>query len=390
MIGTRSAIFAPLARPGLIVSTRSTTRRTSSRTASATPRATWRSPGRSGSASRSCWARRRRRSKASSAFVPARATLLDLPNRTAGATPPQPAPDRPAHARRHAGHCDADAARDPASPRRGRPGAALPEPTRLRAVAVLPRLRLGRAVPALRRATHRAPARTAPAIATTAARDQPIPEICPDCGEAVKPVGQGTERIEETLADFFPEFALARIDRDAVRQRGSLEEAHRARAQRRGAAAGRHADADQGPSLSGLSPGGRAERGPGLFGTDFRAAERLAQTIVQVAGRAGRAEQPGEVLIQTEYPEHPLLQQLVTGGYDAFAAAALVEREQAHWPPFARVAVLRAEAPRTRGAARIPRSRAGTRATCGAAPASRCSARLLRRWSAAPAITARS
>ena len=82
----------------------------------------------------------------------------------------------------------------------------------------------------------------------------------------------------------------------------------------------------------------------GLFGTDFRASERLAQTIVQVAGRAGRAERPGEVLIQTEYPEHPLLAQLVTGGYDAFASAALEERQQARWPPFARVAVLRAEA----------------------------------------------
>jgi primosomal protein N' (replication factor Y) len=65
---------------------------------------------------------------------------------------------------------------------------------------------------------------------------------------------------------------------------------------------------------------------------------------VQVSGRAGRAERPGEVLIQTEYPDHPLLRQLVSGGYDAFAAAALVEREQARWPPFARVAVLRAEA----------------------------------------------
>jgi primosomal protein N' (replication factor Y) len=83
----------------------------------------------------------------------------------------------------------------------------------------------------------------------------------------------------------------------------------------------------------------------GLFGTDYRAAERLAQTIVQVAGRAGRAERPGEVLIQTEYPQHPLLQQLVSGGYDAFATAALREREAARWPPFARVAVLRAEAP---------------------------------------------
>jgi primosomal protein N' (replication factor Y) len=84
----------------------------------------------------------------------------------------------------------------------------------------------------------------------------------------------------------------------------------------------------------------------GLFGTDFRASERLAQTIVQVAGRAGRAGRPGEVLIQTEFPEHPLLRQLVTGGYDAFATAALAERRAARWPPYARLAILRAEAPR--------------------------------------------
>ena len=174
---------------------------------------------------------------------------------------------------------------------------------------------------------------------------RPIPEICPDCGEAVKPVGQGTERIEETLAGFFPEFALARIDRDAVRKRGSLE------------ATIERVHSGEVRLLVGTQMLTKGHHFPlvtlvvvlnadqGLFGTDFRAAERLAQTIVQVSGRAGRAEKPGEVLIQTEYPEHPLLQQLVHGGYEAFAAAALVEREQAHWPPFARVAVLRAEAP---------------------------------------------
>src|ERR1044072_2446910 len=81
-----------------------------------------------------------------------------------------------------------------------------------------------------------------------------------------------------------------------------------------------------------------------LFSADFRAGERLAQTIVQVAGRAGRAERPGEVLIQTEYPEHPLLKLLLAGGYEAFAAGALQEREQSEWPPFARIALLRAEA----------------------------------------------
>jgi len=80
----------------------------------------------------------------------------------------------------------------------------------------------------------------------------------------------------------------------------------------------------------------------GLFSTDFRAAERLAQTIVQVAGRAGRAARPGEVLIQTDYPDHPLLQQLLAGGYAAFATSALTERSAAGWPPFSKLALLRA------------------------------------------------
>jgi primosomal protein N' (replication factor Y) len=82
----------------------------------------------------------------------------------------------------------------------------------------------------------------------------------------------------------------------------------------------------------------------GLFSTDFRAAERLAQTIVQVAGRAGRERARGEVLIQTEYPEHPLLQSLLAAGYAGFAATALAERQGARWPPFSRLALLRASA----------------------------------------------
>ena len=174
--------------------------------------------------------------------------------------------------------------------------------------------------------------------------EQRMPEICPDCGEAVKPVGQGTERIEETLARIFPDVPLARIDRDAVRRRGALE------------AALERVTSGEVKLLVGTQMLTKGHHFPdvslvvvlnadqGLFSSDFRAAERLAQTIVQVAGRAGRAERPGEVLIQTEYPEHPLLAQLVTGGYDAFASAALEERQQARWPPFARVAVLRAEA----------------------------------------------
>jgi primosomal protein N' (replication factor Y) len=88
----------------------------------------------------------------------------------------------------------------------------------------------------------------------------------------------------------------------------------------------------------------------GLFSTDFRAAERLAQTIVQVAGRAGRERIQGEVLIQTEYPEHPLLQSLLSGGYEGFAATAMLEREAARWPPFGRLAVLRASTRSSGGA----------------------------------------
>jgi primosomal protein N' (replication factor Y) len=82
----------------------------------------------------------------------------------------------------------------------------------------------------------------------------------------------------------------------------------------------------------------------GLYGVDFRSSERMAQLILQVAGRAGRAEKPGTVIIQTHHPDHPLLRVLVSEGYPAFAAAALVERREALLPPFAHQALLRAEA----------------------------------------------
>jgi len=87
----------------------------------------------------------------------------------------------------------------------------------------------------------------------------------------------------------------------------------------------------------------------GLFGTDFRASERLAQSVVQVAGRAGRGERAGEVYIQTLFPDHPLLTELIAKGYGAFARAAMAERRQAGWPPFTYLTLLRAEAPQ-RGA----------------------------------------
>jgi primosomal protein N' (replication factor Y) (superfamily II helicase) len=175
--------------------------------------------------------------------------------------------------------------------------------------------------------------------------DAPLPARCPVCGFAVKPVGQGTERIEETLAGLFPGVPLARLDRDVVRRRGDLESV----VQRMASGAARILVGTQmvtkGHDFPNVTLVVVLNADQGLFSTDFRAPERLAQTIVQVAGRAGRGAKAGEVLIQTEFPDHPLLQSLLAHGYDGFAQAALEERRRAAWPPFSRLAAVRDSAP---------------------------------------------
>jgi primosomal protein N' (replication factor Y) len=173
---------------------------------------------------------------------------------------------------------------------------------------------------------------------------QAMPPGCPNCFADVKPVGQGTERIEEALQQLFPGAPMARIDRDSMRRKGELEEtlARVNRGEIRILVGTQMLT--KGHDFPQVTLVVVLNADQGLFSTDFRASERLAQTIVQVAGRAGRADRPGEVLIQTEYPEHPLLTLLLTGGYAVFADGALTEREQSGWPPFARIALLRAEA----------------------------------------------
>ena len=176
------------------------------------------------------------------------------------------------------------------------------------------------------------------------AREQSIPAACPVCQAPTKPVGQGTERIEESLGGIFPGVPLVRIDRDNTRLKGQLDAA----IERVHSGAARILVGTQmltkGHHFPDVTLVIVMNADQGLFSTDFRASERLAQSIIQVAGRAGRASRPGEVLIQTEYPDHPLLQQLLSGGYGAFATAALQERESAGWPPFSRLALVRAEA----------------------------------------------
>jgi len=173
---------------------------------------------------------------------------------------------------------------------------------------------------------------------------QPLPSRCGRCGFAVKPVGQGTERIAETLAAMFPDAPLLRLDRDTARGAADVEAVMNALLDGSARILVGTQMVTKGHHFPGVSLVAVINADQGLFSTDFRAAERLAQTIVQVAGRAGRGARAGEVLIQTEYPEHPLLQSLITGGYEAFAAGALAERAAARWPPFSRLALLRASA----------------------------------------------
>ena len=171
--------------------------------------------------------------------------------------------------------------------------------------------------------------------------DGPLPSRCPQCGFAVKPVGQGTERIEETLATLFPGVALVRLDRDVVRKREHMEHAMQRMASGEARILVGTQMVTKGHDFPNVTLVVVLNADQGLFSTDFRAPERLAQTIVQVAGRAGRGTRPGEVLIQTEFPGHPLLLSLLSEGYDGFARSALAERAQASWPPFSRLAAVR-------------------------------------------------
>lgn len=173
----------------------------------------------------------------------------------------------------------------------------------------------------------------------------PIPAGCPECGaDDLRPLGPGTERLETALAEAFPDVARVRIDRDTTRRRGALaerlEEAHSGAARillgTQMLAKGHH--------LPQVTLVGIVDADQGLFGADFRSAERLAQLIVQVSGRAGRGSQAGEVLLQTRHPEHPLLHTLLEHGYAAFARQHLEERRAAGLPPFGALALLRAEA----------------------------------------------
>jgi primosomal protein N' (replication factor Y) len=177
------------------------------------------------------------------------------------------------------------------------------------------------------------------------------PEKCDECGSTnILAIGAGTERIEHYLQDTFPSTQVSRIDRDTTRNKGSLEEKlEKAHSGESGILVGTQMLA-KGHDFPNITLVCVLDTDQALFSADFRASEHLAQLITQVSGRAGRAEKPGEVLIQTHHPDHPLLQTLLHSGYQAFAKTALQERKAAGLPPIRHLVLLRCESVATQAA----------------------------------------
>lgn len=157
-------------------------------------------------------------------------------------------------------------------------------------------------------------------------------------------LGMGTEQVEAVLRERFPTARVLRIDRDSMRRKGELERAWAAVHERRVDILVGTQMLAKGHDFPAVTLVGVVDADSRLFAADFRAGERFAQTLLQVAGRAGRAETPGLVLVQTHHPAHPLLQLVLRHDYDAFVDAALAEREATGLPPYVALSVVRAEA----------------------------------------------
>ncbi len=175
--------------------------------------------------------------------------------------------------------------------------------------------------------------------------EEHIPKQCPDCGNLdIHAFGRGTQRLEETLGARFPQARILRVDRDSAntpsKWQALLDTIHAGAAD---ILIGTQMLA-KGHDFPMLTLVGVVGADAALFAADFRAPERLFSQLMQVGGRSGRAALPGEVLIQTEYPGHPLYQALIAHDYPSFARTLLDERQSAGFPPFTFQVLLRAEA----------------------------------------------
>ena len=172
-----------------------------------------------------------------------------------------------------------------------------------------------------------------------------VPALCPECGaDALQGAGEGTEQLEQVLGKAFPETPLLRFDRDSVRKKGEFERL------------AEQVKTGESCLLVGTQMLAKGHHFPkvtlvvivnldqALYSADFRALERMGQLMVQVAGRAGRDQLPGEVILQTHYPQHESLLTLLSSGYEAFASDIRTDRETACLPPFSHQALLRSDA----------------------------------------------
>ncbi len=174
---------------------------------------------------------------------------------------------------------------------------------------------------------------------------RPIPSHCPECGNAcLESTGEGTQKIEALLREQFPAARILRVDSDTLSRRDAWAET---------AAAIEEGRVDiivgtqimvKGHDFPKITLVAALNVDGALFSSDFRGSERLFSQLVQVAGRAGRADRPGEVMIQTAFPDHPLFGALLQHDYDTFAQQELEQRRLAGFPPFMYQAILRAAA----------------------------------------------
>ena len=176
---------------------------------------------------------------------------------------------------------------------------------------------------------------------------EPIPFKCPDCGnQDLTAVGHGTQRVEETLRAFLPKAAVVRVDRDSTAHKNDWADLYR-----------RIADNEidilvgtqmlaKGHDFARLNLVIVLNADGSLYSADFRAPERLFAELIQVSGRAGRADKPGKVLIQTQLPEHPVFAAVKVQDYAVFAENELNERQMFSMPPFGFQTAVRADAPR--------------------------------------------
>ncbi|MES1988068.1 MAG: primosomal protein N', partial [Pseudomonadota bacterium] len=175
--------------------------------------------------------------------------------------------------------------------------------------------------------------------------EQKIPLQCPSCGNAdLHPTGHGTQRLEQTLAQLLPNARIARVDRDSISRKNALVEIlDKVHNQEIDILVGTQMLA-KGHDFPNLTLVGVIDTDSALHSPDFRASERLFAQLMQVAGRAGRADKAGQVIIQTQFPEHVLFNALRSQDYVSYANAMLQEREQVQFPPYVFMALLRAEA----------------------------------------------